>query len=479
MNRNNGRWKISKYQLEAALGLWWWSLRQLDECSDLFTEKIILVEESKKKDFMSAIRLWVMQTYTIDERTVSIPDQMSLSSTGSTLSVLTKALFGKQPSVSGSGVLLAIETKSSPLEMIAQDMFTIFISRIAGILKPLEKAALRQRQIATMHPLRNSQDQPYLGLLNTHVECIADKMVAAGIGPRQDVLMSIILPLLKGLKLPQLEEVFEDLLSSARSLRRDSKFQVGEDLLKGLLHLGPSQYQEPMTRALGALYRAAIRSQKQSDRDFGWRGAENMKETCSVQNLSDEAKTTLDHYKSAWQFFKENGINSKAGRNSSSLGSVTKEFLEKLMTQPARPRGLTLIHEIDISQASSEEAVEILKWAIQQNCPELLEDLWTIKGMLINASDSQMRTPLFWAIVSGCDTDTFQSLLEWPSVRPDSHDRIGATPFLVAAKKGHYKAMELLLKRGVDIMAKDQGSRTALLLASENSYYKVVELLLE
>jgi hypothetical protein len=30
MHYNDGRWEISKHQLEAAIGLWWWSLKQLE-----------------------------------------------------------------------------------------------------------------------------------------------------------------------------------------------------------------------------------------------------------------------------------------------------------------------------------------------------------------------------------------------------------------------------------------------------------------
>lgn len=125
-------------------------------------------------------------------------------------------------------------------------------------MEPLKKAALRQSQISTMNTLGNSQDQPYLGLMNTYLESSAHKLVAAGIGSQQDALMSIIPPLLHRSKLPQLEEVFEDLLSNTKILRREGKFQVGEDLLKGLLHLGPPQFQERVVRALCELYRAAI-----------------------------------------------------------------------------------------------------------------------------------------------------------------------------------------------------------------------------
>ncbi|CZR68117.1 uncharacterized protein PAC_18016 [Phialocephala subalpina] len=148
MYRNNSRWKISKGQLEATLGLWWWSLKQGDDQPNLFTEKIMLVEESKKMEYKSVIRLWVTQKHTaVSERAIQFPHPMPINSPGShevstsqpsklylptTLSVSTKALLGLQNPIrdapgteSESGVLLAMETRSSPLQMIAQDIFTL------------------------------------------------------------------------------------------------------------------------------------------------------------------------------------------------------------------------------------------------------------------------------------------------------------------------------------------------------------------
>ncbi|KAH8728936.1 hypothetical protein GQ44DRAFT_500074 [Phaeosphaeriaceae sp. PMI808] len=59
MYRNNGRWNINEYQLEAALGLWCWSLKLLPKKSQVYTRKVMFVEGSKKVEFKSAIQLWL------------------------------------------------------------------------------------------------------------------------------------------------------------------------------------------------------------------------------------------------------------------------------------------------------------------------------------------------------------------------------------------------------------------------------------
>jgi ankyrin repeat protein len=501
MYRNNSRWKINKDQLEATLGLWWWSLKQGDGQPNLFTEKIMLVEESKKMEYKSVIRLWITQTHTaVSERAIRLPHLMPINSSGfhevstsqpgklyhpTTLSVSTKALLGPQNSIrdvpgaeSGSGVLLAMETRSSPLQIIAQDIFTIFISRVADVLEPLKEAAPRQTQVVTTNPLRHPQERPYLGLINTHIQSISDKLVAAGIGSREDALWSIIPPLLQRSKLPHLDDVMEDLLSSAKSLRRASKFQVGEDLLKTLFHLGPPQFHDRVIRALGGVYRAALRSQKQLDQDFGRGGLKKMRETCDMPKLSEQAKQTLSHFESVLNYFEGNGISNRTGQNLQILDCEPPKSFQDLIGQPAHPYGLVLTDEIDFSKESTVDHQNILEWAIQKNCPELVEDLWTVDRTLIHQKNLQGLTPIFWALEISSEAEAFECLLEWPDVLLNSYES-GETALLFAAKKGRYKAVQCLLKRGADTRAKNQQGRTPLSIAVENGHFEVVELLVQ
>jgi len=53
--------------------------------------------------------------------------------------------------------------------------------------------------------------------MNTHVQSIVDKLIVAGIGSREGSLMSIIPALLQRSRLPDLDDVMEELLSVARS----------------------------------------------------------------------------------------------------------------------------------------------------------------------------------------------------------------------------------------------------------------------
>jgi ankyrin repeat protein len=498
MYRNNGRWKISEYQLEAALGLWWWSLKLLPKERQVLTRKVMFARGSKKMEYKSAIQLWVTQAGMINER-IQLLSPKSVDSSRFNWNPISPSGEPDHPSdpsipmitsldflnlkedESGMGPesgVLAIQSRSSPLQIIAQDIYTIFISRIADIIEPLADAVPRQSQFDTRDPIDKSQERPYLGLMNTHVESLTDKVVTAGLSTRQDALMSIIPPLLQRSKLPQLDSVMEDLLSYAKSLRRDRRFQVAEGLLKGLFHLGPSQFQGRVMRALGELYRAAIRSSNQLDQDFGAHGFKEMERTRDISKLSVNVKENLNHYISIWQYW-EKRSSTQRNQYSRTLNDDPQKFLKDLMSEPARTRGLTLTVDVDLSKAKPEDLLSILQWAIEQNSPELIEDLWAVKRDLIHETNREGRTPIFWAIESGCDADTFQALLEWPTVRPDSHDMKGMTPFLLAAERGHCKAVDILLNQGADSLAKDNEGRTALILASENGEHDVVKRLLD
>ncbi|KAF4629167.1 hypothetical protein G7Y89_g8987 [Cudoniella acicularis] len=448
MFRNAGVWEISKYQLEAVLGLWHWSLKQLDYPEDLFRRKIFMLgQQSKRNDLASAIRLWVTQTHHIYPDPVQPPYSPSpnpptglfqvpitsptplddfITSSGShyptTLSVsLRTALGPTQEDGQADPTCLSIPTKSSLLQLIAQDIFAIFITRVAGVLERLEGVEpwTGQGQTTTIGIGGTLSDQPYRGIMNAHVQTIADIFVSSGLGSREDALASVIPPLLQRSKLPDLDEVTETLLSAAKSLRRNSKFEQGENLLRWLLNSLPPRFQERADR------------------------------------------------------FEKAG--NSGGRQLSDLEKVLKD----LDSQPPRPLGLTLAYEFKLTGATPHQVLHILKWAVRVKCPELVEDLWKDPRDLVNKIDDENLPPLFWAIGENFEEETFQSLLEWPKVNVNLRGRNGKTPLILASEEGNTKAVDLLLQHGALTELADLSGDTALRLAVENKHEDVVKRLLQ
>lgn len=68
------------------------------------------------------------------------------------------------------------------------------------------------------------------------------------------------------------------------------------------------------------------------------------------------------------------------------------------------------------------------------------------KGISVNSTDDDERTPLHWAAAYG-ETETVQFLLSLPDVDIDHQDDSGWTALMSAVSAGHVPVVEVLLQR--------------------------------
>lgn len=87
------------------------------------------------------------------------------------------------------------------------------------------------------------------------------------------------------------------------------------------------------------------------------------------------------------------------------------------------------------------------------------------------------RTPLMAAIYTG-QVDDIQILLK-AGADIEAKDSKGLTPLLVATYQGKVEALSILLKAGANIEAKDSQGRTALMIAAESGNVELVNALLK
>jgi hypothetical protein len=514
MHHNQGFWVISECQVEAAVGLWYWSVSQLPGAAGRsFRRKIFMAERADKRNaLISTIRLWVTQTHRISSIHVELPqtldppgpetpspgDGNSSSSTDgtlascyypTTLSVPLMTLFdrifarqdegGRSPTQDESdldGICLSIPTHSSLLQLVAQDIFGIFISRIADVLDPLDVAEPRTRRsrVQTFGVEAATADQSFVGLTNSHVRALEDVFVSSGIGSREDALMTMIPPLLQRAKLPETHKVVNSLLHTARTLRRNSKFTQAESLLRWLVDNVPRPLQETAVKCLGDLYRMALRSSHPFDRDFGRVGftaMETMEALSEDRELFPESKTMIKSYLLALPTLGKN-----TGRDSKEpLGTL----IETLgATTPARPLGLYLVDKYDVAVATTEDILSLLKWAVLVGCQELIEDLWKFpRSLAAMAGTKSEPPPLFLAIHSNdpSSAETIEALLDWPRFEPNPRWN-GKSALAVASEIGHDRAVELLLEHGV---SPNDPDGSALILSIRNKHLRVVQCLVK
>ncbi|KAK6514360.1 hypothetical protein TWF506_008756 [Arthrobotrys conoides] len=525
------RWTISRHQLEATLGLWQWSLEsRLD--SKKFNKKVLLVaEKTKKENPKSIIRLWISQALPIVEDDYSCPSipefefQPILSVTALTASQIESqnaAALTPLPTEPASHTLLSTPrdpSSTSLLDLIAQDIYTMFINRISNLIEPLKDIETRTRgpQQGIIN-LGISRDKPFLGLSEPNIEILVANYIASGLGTREDALASVIPSLLYQKKLPVPEELCRQVARTAQSYRRSGDHQKCEDILKGLLQLQVPKIEALVVRGLGELYRSTIRSQKDQDQEFGRRVGVELK---CMNCLSPEAKEIQQHYKEVIQYV--DSVRNDPLKTLHSL-DIRKDELWKALEDDLEhknpsPLDLLLTMNYSISNSSEEQLSRVIKWAIENNSPELIEDLWKIaapqsKSLWRGHPVSSAGNPLLWAVELECKWEAFQSVMEWPGIKIEERATNGRTALLEAVARnltahiqallhygadlnvqlpdgsnalhlatfeGNYEAVELLLNNGFDINAENKSKSfetTAVQIATSRGYLEIVELLL-
>ncbi|KAK6541134.1 hypothetical protein TWF694_008506 [Orbilia ellipsospora] len=487
---DNGRWVISRHQLEAVLGLWQWSLKRGDNPKEAFSRKIFMVAEAgKKEELTSVIRLWITQTLPINEHeTNSCPFPASTQTpSGSVtqadspgfLPVLSIATSICLENTSKGRVILSTPAIVSPLKLIAQDIFTLFMNRVAGVIEPLKDVEPRTRR-GQGTDLGISTNKPFFGLTEQNIEVLTEIFVAADLGTREDALVSIIPSLLHRQKLSLSEEVAQRSLHAAKVERQSGNLQKCEDILQGLLQFQDPNLETLVIQSIGELYRHSIRSSKKSDQELGHRVGVELSRR---ELLSDEAKAMQKYYKAVAEYL-ENSTNrqqtppSQDIRDDEPWGNLERN----LSQEEARPFGLLLMAKYDLSKAPRNRKQRVMEWAIQKNCPELIEDLRNITKSLSNIwdplKDTNNPTPLFWAINVGCDAKTFQSVMDWPDVKIEWEDKEQKVPLVAAVIEGYVEHVRILLQAGADVNAQAGEYGSALQAASAGGYNNITELLL-
>lgn len=513
MYNRDGKWNISSHQLEAVLGLWSWSLKQSElglsptAEEELTRSKMVVVERSKRDEVEAALYLWVTQTRQVREY-----DAGGRTSRSDNLSIPTACLLSSaQVSKQSSGAprqtdtentdgftILGIPTDGSTslLQLMAQDVYTVFINRIVDVVgdlrgtgHPEDYLTMRDHSLSTA-----SRTTPLIELTNPHIDALANALVSAGVATREDALMSIVPAFLSQMKLPLLDEdMVQNLLDWAKFLRRDLKFREGAALMTWMLPRCPPRFRKQGLRCLGDLYRRASLSKRRGDQDFGLSGMRNMKERHSALTLDRQAQDILSCYEHLCQFFQDPKPPRARYLGSEAMERIHGEVYRRKESEEQDTKAtigqedfkwaLTFSERFNFpSDGDLSSLCGTITWAIGKNFPELIEDLWIIGRP---PREDFFCAPLRTALDQECEVETLHSLLDWPGIDLDVKERNGVfgvalkTPLICAIEANRADVVCSILRRGAYLLQRDKFGMTPLHHAFRESNLGMIQLLLE
>jgi ankyrin repeat domain-containing protein 50 len=523
VRRARGQWRVEICQLEAVLGLWIWSIkvevekwkegegrieakdRKTETDIDLILSRkifIVVSNSNEQKQAERELNFWVLREIrqpvynNLDEYgpVGSETSKQGLNPFSSlSLPVTRKLLFRSAPQQQQEKRLLSIQTENSMLVMAAQDIFASLIDALASVTNRLKGVNIVQSlriDAVAEEVISTSKARPFLGLAHNHTERLVDLFTQAGLGAREDALMSVIPSFRSRSLLPSLVEEYKQLKSLARKLRGEERWEQAQNLLMALYDEDVNHSSEEhkpcrLEEILGELcelHRKAMRSEEPSHRRFGYLGVcELLKNEHAKTKTIEEIKQNYSWVALELAKLHNDDLDTAYvklqawAKENEGLSKPEMTLQEAMELKSTYPIGLVMAERFkkEIEDYSSKRP--LLFWAAQKGCKELVEDLLDT-GLNANIADEQHRTPLSYACEKGYK-DISKQLLEASATL--IADKDGLTPFTWAVKKGHTDVVQLFMDMNIDFDLRDGDYRTPLSWAARGGHGAVVKLLLE
>ena len=130
--------------------------------------------------------------------------------------------------------------------------------------------------------------------------------------------------------------------------------------------------------------------------------------------------------------------------------------------------------------AKGPNSMTALHYAVEKNHVHVIEELLTIKRIKANSLSSSQESPIELAVRVG-SLDAVRLLIQHDDVRANLKGRGGEKTLLLAVKTGHHEVVQLLIQQSgvnVDVNLTDNCSRTPILLAAQKGDFELIRLLL-
>ncbi|KAF9768496.1 hypothetical protein IL306_014206 [Fusarium sp. DS 682] len=422
MYRAGDTWNIDEYQLEAILGLWLWSFQKW-RCRHRGKLpsgiKPFAVHWKTTHTLSILLERWGVEPRHEFFMTLPMGQQSDLSVP--TIMSLQPIEYGDSESAMSRRMLQAdissIDSTASILNLMAQDIFTLFLKRISIVL---------DSNLANI--LYPNLDGP-AGPATSLIDDLAEVLVAERLATHEEAIMTILPGLYQDSAF--LYPLPFQLISAANSLKRQNKFDESERILQRLIETGYGSVKGLAQQTLCELYRSELRYMRRNPRIFTaselWSKAERMRQRI----------TTFHSYKQAYCYREvidrilalattEVQVSSTLQRQDNEPRQpLTEETLARLDLDNSqqlyqsrqdltklRALALTLADEYDIGTSDIQVRKQLLRWAIERDCCGLVEDLWSSEQHLSRTESvfGPGSDELFWALLAS-DYDELATML--------------------------------------------------------------------
>ncbi|KAF4450960.1 hypothetical protein F53441_6021 [Fusarium austroafricanum] len=432
-------WNIDENQLESTLGLWLWSWKRLLKLNHTYgfqatRHKTIAVPHDSPHQvrmFCFILGRWGL--------TVEELGRSTLQPTNLSIPIITKNLGANTnrnipPTHS---TILTTQAESSILHLMAQDIFTTFIEKVAlpfydnlvDIVIP-KRVVTRENEI-DQADIKESQS-------GISIQTLIHILTSEELATQSEAIMAVVPGFSSTGKLFLDNYVQNSLFSEADFLRQKQDFIASRQVIRQVLEISSEDFRPRVLHFLCNLHRSELRfmvhrrdhysiqscrenlralvgtlSQERTKNVLGEIYAEELEELLSRDGtfgVTEVVGPAATHIQAKSEYLPRLDGNLLRGLN-----------LDLMSSENALRRGITLIDNFNLKTTEFGVRKELLRWAIEIDCVALLEDLWKTEP------DDGVGKPVF-----SCGYD---ELLWALSFRTQGNDMMNTIVFLLHVAK--------------------------------------------
>lgn len=532
LNTPSASWQANYFDIEAALGLWVWSIENMEPERPKPPYKRIFTQghQNQLKKAKDDYRLWIQRTSDVNEDNSRSSSQFYFGWPGLQKKSEDTALYVTQDSRHPPSDR---KSKEDLVTMCAQDIFLTFFRAVTELIKGIGGTTKPRGNNPTMdieleQSMQNTNWDGSCFLLNSQLDKVSEVFVQNSLGSRQEAYLCIIPTLREKSKLPSLRAAHQSANSASAKLQEAGNWEKAAAFLKWVCNSSDEEAADYVQAAefnLGELYRTTMRTningflssqssrEDSRERDMQQFVEEVRRAAGGITDMVGRDKATRMSQRYAWiavQMLDESIPNDIL----QSFQRMDLNRYRDVISGYDEPNKHDLIHwvqQLYAARGAGENEAEVderradlravvlflvghklvkldtygpdrrtaLSFAAENKDHGLLQVLLAQLDVAVTTTDTKGWKPISYALQSE-DDFTIDLFLERDLSYVNERRPRGKTPLMIAAESGHTKGLEKLIRKAiVNLEVEDDEGRTALHLATMENRLLIVQRLLD